>query len=180
MKHLTLLCLLGFVAWTSTAQQFMTRSGNVGFFSATPIENIEAHNHQMSGLLDASNGGFAFQVQMRGFHFEKALMEEHFNENYVESDTYPKATYQGTIEGWDNAWNDGETHQVVASGTFDIHGVKAPKDVEGSLRWNGEAWELSATFDLTLADHDVVIPAVVKDNIAPQIEVTVDATLDPR
>ena len=99
MKHLTLLCLLGFVAWTSTAQQFMTRSGNVGFFSATPIENIEAHNHQMSGLLDASNGGFAFQVQMRGFHFEKALMEEHFNENYVESDTYPKATYQGTIDG---------------------------------------------------------------------------------
>ena len=106
-------------------------------------------------------------------------MEEHFNENYVESDTYPKATYQGTIDGWDNAWNDGETHQVLASGTFDIHGVKAPQDVEGP-RWNGEAWELSATFDLTLADHDVVIPAVVKDNIAPQIEVTVDATLDPR
>ncbi|MDA1243164.1 MAG: YceI family protein, partial [Bacteroidetes bacterium] len=73
------------------AQQFMTRTGHVHFFSETPMENIEAENSQMSGLLDASNGGFAFQVQMRAFHFEKALMEEHFNENYVESEKYPKA-----------------------------------------------------------------------------------------
>ena len=78
------------------AQQFMTREGHVHFFSSTPIEDIEADNHQMSGLLDASNGSFAFQVQMRAFHFEKALMEEHFNESYVESDTHPKATFQGT------------------------------------------------------------------------------------
>ena len=78
---------------SALGQQFMTREGHVHFFSSTPIENIEADNHQMSGLLDAATGEFAFQVQMRGFHFEKALMEEHFNESYVESDKHPKRRF---------------------------------------------------------------------------------------
>lgn len=164
----------------ANAQQFMTRSGQVHFFSETSMENIEAENAQMSGLLDASNGGFAFQVQMRAFHFEKALMEEHFNENYVESEKYPKATFQGAIQGWDDAWKDGESHDVVATGSFDFHGVKQDRDIAGTLTWNGKGWDIETRFPVTLEDHKIEVPAVVKDNIAPVIDVDVKATLDPR
>ena len=164
----------------ANAQQYMTRSGQVHFFSETSMENIEAENAQMSGLLDASNGGFAFQVQMRAFHFEKALMEEHFNENYVESEKYPKATFQGTIQDWDDAWKDGESHDVVATGSFDFHGVKQDRDIAGTLTWNGKGWDIETRFPVTLEDHKIEVPAVVKDNIAPVIDVDVKATLDPR
>ena len=179
MKHL-LLALLTLIALQASAQQFMTRSGQVHFFSETSMENIEAENAQMSCLLDASNGGFAFQVQMRAFHFEKALMEEHFNENYVESEKYPKATFQGTIQDWDDAWKDGEPHDVVATGSFDFHGVKQDRDIAGTLTWNGKGWDIETRFPVTLEDHAIEVPAVVKDNIAPVIDVDVKATLDPR
>jgi hypothetical protein len=175
-----LFTLLAFSASLLNAQQFMTRAGQVHFFSETPMENIEAENSQMSGLLDASNGGFAFQVQMRAFHFEKALMEEHFNENYVESEKHPKATFQGSIRDWDAAWNDGEPHDVVATGSFDFHGVKQDRDIAGTLLWNGKAWEIETRFPVALKDHHIEVPAVVKDNIAPVIDVDVKATLDPR
>jgi len=179
MKYLFCI-LLASSACMLQAQQFMTRSGQVHFFSETSMENIEAENAQMSGLLDASNGGFAFQVQMRAFHFEKALMEEHFNENYVESEKYPKATFQGTIQGWDDAWKDGEAHDVVASGSFEFHGVKQDRDIAGTLTWNGKGWDIETRFPVALEDHKIEVPAVVKDNIAPVIDVDVKATLDPR
>ena len=179
MKHF-LCSLLAASTFMLQAQQFITRTGEVHFFSETPIENIEAINDQMSGLIDASNGGFAFQVQMRAFHFEKALMEEHFNENYVESEKYPKATFQGTIQGWDNAWKDGEPHDVVATGAFDFHGVKQNRDIAGTLTWNGQGWDLETRFPVALADHKIEVPSVVKDNIAPVIDVDMRAKLDPR
>ena len=97
---------------SALSQQFMTREGHVHFFSSTPIEDIEADNHQMSGLLDAATGEFAFQIQMRGFHFEKALMEEHFNESYVESDKHPKATFLGQIQDWSDALFDGTSQRL--------------------------------------------------------------------
>ena len=162
------------------AQQFMTREGHVHFFSSTPIEDIEADNHQMSGLLDASNGSFAFQVQMRAFHFEKALMEEHFNESYVESDTHPKATFQGKIQGWDSEWTDGQFHDVVAEGTLDFHGVQQARTVTGKLVWKDGGWALDAVMDIALNDHDIRVPAVVKDNISSVIAVDIHAQLSPR
>ena len=167
-------------ATDADAQQFMTREGHVHFFSSTPIENIEADNRQMSGLLDASTGDFAFQVQMRAFHFEKALMEEHFNESYVESETHPKATFQGRIASWENIPKDGQRHDVVAEGEFDIHGVTQPHRIEGTVQWVDGAWELQARFEVTLADHNIVIPTVVKENISPVIAIDVEAQLLPR
>ena len=162
------------------AQTFMTREGHAHFFSSTPIENIEADNHQLSGLLDASTGDFAFQVQMRSFHFEKALMEEHFNESYVESEKYPKASFQGNIESWENVKSNGESFDVIAIGDFDIHGIVKTHRIEGSMRYDKNIWYLSADFEVTLADHNIQIPAVVRDNISPVIAIDVDAQMMPR
>ena len=174
----TLVFLL--TASLASAQQFMTRSGNVHFFSATPIENIEADNDQMMGLFDESNGNFAFQVQMRAFHFEKALMEEHFNENYVESELYPKATFQGQFNNWSTDLKNGETHDVVATGTFEIHGVVDDRDISGTIKWSGSSWNIDASFPVELATHKIEVPAAVKSNIASVIDVDVKASLDPR
>ena len=179
LSPLLALLFVGF-APDAVAQQFMTREGHVHFFSSTPIEDIEAHNRQMSGLLDASTGDFAFQVQMRAFHFEKALMEEHFNESYVESEAFPKATFKGRIASWERIPNDGQRHDVVAEGEFDIHGVTQPHRIEGTVQWVDGVWKLQANFEVTLADHNIVIPAVVKDNISPVIAVDVEAQLLPR
>jgi hypothetical protein len=180
-RNTLLFVALNFCLGTSAlGQQFMTREGHVHFFSSTPIENIEADNHQMSGLLDAATGEFAFQIQMRGFHFEKALMEEHFNESYLESEKHPKATFLGQIQDWSDALSDGTSQKVVAKGTFNIHGVEQPADISGELRWTGESWVLGAQFEVSLEAHNIQIPAVVKDNISPVIAVDVHATLNPR
>ena len=159
-------------------QQFMTREGHVHFFSSTPIEDIEADNHQMSGLLDAATGEFAFQLQMRGFHFDKALMEEHFNESYVESEKHPKATFLGRLQSWDAELIDGQPQSVTAKGSFNIHGVEQLADIPGELRWTGEA--CFRPIEVALKAYDIEVPAVVKDNISPVIAVDVHATLNPR
>ena len=162
------------------AQTFMTREGHAHFFSSTSIENIEADNQQLSGLLDASTGDFAFQVQMRSFHFEKALMEEHFNESYVESEKYPKASFQGSIESWESVKPNGESFDVVAIGDFDIHGIAKTYRIEGRMKYDNSIWHLNADFEVTLADHNIQIPPVVRDNISPVIAIDVDAQMMPR
>jgi len=158
----------------------MTREGHVHFFSSTPIEDIEADNHQMRGCVDAATGELAGQIQRSGLHVEKAWMEEHFNESYVESDKHPKATFLGQIQDWSDALSDGTSRKVVAKGSFNIHGVEQPADISGELQWTGESWALSAQFDVSLEAHNILIPAVVKDNISPVIAVDVHATLNPR
>ena len=100
---------------SANAQQYLTREGQVRFFSTTPIEDIEAQNQQMTALLQA-DGAFAFRVPVLGFRFEKALMEEHFNENYLESHTYPNGSFEGSIDGFDGRLKGREAHDVVAQG----------------------------------------------------------------
>lgn len=157
----------------------MTREGNVRFFSTTPIEDIEAQNHQTTALLTA-DGAFAFRVPVLGFRFEKALMEEHFNENYLESHTYPNGSFEGSIDNFSDALKDGEPHDVLAKGILSIHGVEKEREIPSKVRWNGMGWMIESVFNVAPADHDINIPKVVRNKIAPTIEVTVDAHLIPR
>ena len=90
MKKIFLFGILLTFVFGSYAQKYMTRNGYIGFYSHTPIEDIQADNNQVASILDASNGELVFQVLLKSFRFEKKLMEEHFNENYVESDKYTK------------------------------------------------------------------------------------------
>lgn len=173
---LLLVCAMPFAL---SAQQYMTREGNVRFFSTTPIEDIEAENHQTTALLTA-DGAFAFRVPVLGFRFEKALMEEHFNENYLESHTYPNGSFEGNIDGFTDALKDGEPHDVLAKGILSIHGIEQEREIPSKVRWNGTGWNIESVFNVAPADHDIKIPKVVRNKIAPIIEVTVDAQLIPR
>ena len=90
MKHLFFLIFFLIIILSANAQKYMTKNGYIGFYSHTPLEDIKADNNQVAGVLDISTGEMVFQVLIKSFHFERALMEEHFNENYMESEKYPK------------------------------------------------------------------------------------------
>ena len=96
-KNLIMLFALVLTASVSFAQKFYTKTGKVSFYSKAPLEEIEGKNKTAMAVLDSKSGALQFAVQMKGFEFEKQLMQQHFNENYVESNKYPQAEFKGTI-----------------------------------------------------------------------------------
>src|SRR5690242_16719248 len=123
MKKIMLLLALTAIVSGANAQKYMTRTGKVTFFSSTPVENIEAVNNEAAAAVDAATGDVVFQVPIQSFKFEKSLMQEHFNENYMESDKFPKAVFKGNIgKGAVNFAKDGN-YPVTAKGKLTIHGV---------------------------------------------------------
>jgi polyisoprenoid-binding protein YceI len=162
------------------AQKFMTRIGRITFFSATPLENIEAFNNEAAAVLDGGTGDVAFQVPIKSFKFEKELMQEHFNENYMESDKYPKSEFKGKIAAPSavNYAKDG-TYNVKVSGKLTIHGVTKEVAVPGTILVKDGAVTLNAKFMVKPADYGIRIPSVVKGKIADQIAVTVNSMLKP-
>ncbi len=178
---LLLLPLALLLSQSSIAQdKFFTRTGHIWFFSSTPVEDIEAHSRQVSSILDVATGEIVYSLQMRSFEFEKALMEEHFNENYVESEKFPKATFKGKIKNFDEInLSETGTYEVVVAGDLTIHGVTNQIETDGTLKVNGEKIHGKSTFTLPVADYDIEIPKVVQDNIAKEIEINVDINYEP-
>lgn len=173
---LTLLILTGFSA---SAQKYFTKTGNVSFFSETPVENIEAFNRSASVVLDGSTGAVQVAVLIKGFLFEKALMQEHFNENYLESGKYPKAVFKGTLQNFDagKLKTDGR-YVFPLTGDIEIKGVSRPVTTDAVFNvFNGK---ITATSDFKVRpeDHGVKIPTVVRDKIANEMEVKVSVILE--
>ena len=163
---------------TVDAQQFATRDAHIAFLSETPIEDIRAESHEASAIFDAGTGQLAFQVPILSFHFPKALMEEHFNENYMESEQHPKASFRGTLNGLDPVAT--EVQEVTAKGTLEMHGVAVEREVTGTMVRTETGWSIEAAFSVPCTDHDIDIPKVVSENIAEVIDVTLSAILAPR
>lgn len=156
------------------AQKLSTREGYVRFFSEAPLENIEAINEQVSSVLDPSTGKFAFLVPIRGFTFEKALMQEHFNENYLESGKYPNATFKGKVTDLKklNLEKKGE-RELTFKGTMTIHGVEQPFEEPVKVIVEKDKMKLQSKFMLKVADYDISIPDGKSEKISQKIEVTV-------
>jgi polyisoprenoid-binding protein YceI len=181
--HLKILITLLFVAATtfSMAQsKYFTRNATISFFSSAPTEDIKAENFNATGVLDAESGAVEFSALMKSFNFKKALMQEHFNENYVESSVYPKAVFKGKIEDMSgvNLKKDGE-YPVTVSGDMTMHGVTQQVTTDGFLTVKDGKVGVSTEFIMKPADYDIEIPSVVRENIAKEIEVSVDAKLKP-
>jgi polyisoprenoid-binding protein YceI len=162
------------------AQKQFTRSANISFFSDTPMEKIEATNQQATSVVELEKNEMVFSVLMKSFEFEKALMQEHFNEKYVESDKFPKAQFKGTYKAEKaiDLKKDG-TYPVTVSGTMNMHGVDKEVKATGTFTVKGGKLSGKSEFNLKLADYNINIPGVVKDNIAEQVKITVDATYEP-
>jgi YceI-like domain len=162
------------------AQKYMTRTGKIIFDATTKSspEKISGKNNEVAGILDASNGQLVFQVLVKNFKFEKQLMEEHFNENYMESDKFPKSDFKGAISapGEVNYGKDG-TYNVTVSGKLTIHGVTKDVQVPGTVVVEGAKVKLAAKFGVKLADYNVAIPSLVADKVAKDASIVLDAEL---
>ncbi|MDP4222801.1 MAG: YceI family protein [Bacteroidota bacterium] len=179
-KYLLLLIILVSLLLPSYGQKYITRNGYIGFFSHTPIEDIKADNNQVASVLDASTGDLVFQVLVRSFHFVKTLMEEHFNENYMESDKIPKSTFSGKIVNIkDVNFSKPGNYDVTVEGDLMIHGVTKKITEKGSLEVATDGINASSKFILTPEDFNINIPSVVRNNIAKTIEVTVNIKYTP-
>lgn len=178
-KMITVLFLVGATV-VSYGQNHFTKTGHIWFFSSAPLEDIEAHNHQVTSILNKESGEMVFKVLMKGFQFEKALMQEHFNEKYVESDIYPEATFKGNITSIDAV--DFETkgsYEVSVEGNLSIHGVTQAVKTTGTIEVLEGKIAGKCTFKIAVADYNIKIPGAVKDNIAEQIDIHVDMLYEP-
>lgn len=162
----------------AAAQKYMTRTGQVYFYGSTPLESIEAYNHAVAAALDLSRGELIFQVPIRSFIFEKALMQEHFNENYMESDRFPRAEFKGKLTGSAKDYTKPGEYPVVVEGTMTIHGVRRSVKIPGTLKVEGDKIQALAEFELVPGDYGITIPKLVENKIARVIEVKVNTTLE--
>ena len=180
MRAYSILFILVFMTTVNAgAQKFITKTGHIKFYSASPLEKIEAHNRQVNSALDLATGGFVFKVLMKSFEFEKALMQEHFNENYVESDKYPSAAFVGKVTNIKdvNTEKDG-VYDANIEGKLTMHGITKDIREKGTFEMKQGKLIGKAKFNLAVADYNIKIPGTVSNNISKTIEVTVDITLD--
>lgn len=169
-----LVLLSSFTMQTANTNAYVCKTGKIHFFSDTPIEDIEATSTAAFAVLYTDNQKISAKVKMETFDFEKELMEEHFNENYMESEKYPYGILEGTIvEKVD--WTKDGTYNVTVRGSFEVHGVKQNRDIKGTVTIKGGVpVNAKAKFDVKLADHKIKIPKAVIMNIAEVISVDVD------
>lgn len=167
---LTILSCFFFVFAMQSQERYLTKSGKINFFSKAPMEDITADNNQVLSIIDASNGKMAIQILMKSFLFEKALMQEHFNENYVESDKYPKATFKGIILNFDTI--NATKSEATVKGALTIHGVTKETEIKANFKRTEETIDVDGSFIVNLDDFNIKIPAVVAKNIAKNIKVT--------
>lgn len=159
--------------------KFSTTSGVTRFSSETPLENINAENKKSQVILNTANGEIAIRMNMREFVFPNKLMQEHFNENYIESDKYPTATFSGKIDNAPDLSKSGQ-YDVSATGKFAVHGVTKERTLKGKLRIEGEKITLTSNFEVPLTDHKIEVPQVVFVKIAQVIQVKAEYVLTVR
>ena len=155
------------------AQKFIGKNGEISFFSEAPMEDIDAVNKKVSAVYDSKTNDLVFQLEIKDFVFPRSLMQEHFNENYLESDIFPKSIFTGKVIS-----QDGKI--AIVAGDLTIHGKTNKIKVEGILKQEKKAINISAEFIVKLEDYDIEIPTIVMYKIAEEIEVKVNIELKER
>ena len=181
MKTALLALILTVSAPSLQAQgRYFTRNGNVTFNSGTALEKIEGVNHKAASVLDAGSGQIEMNVLIKAFEFDRALMEDHFNENYMESEKYPKATFKGTIvNNKDITYGKNGPVTFQVKGDITIHGVTKPISVNATGEIKDNKIAVKSSFEVTLADFNIEIPGLVKDKIDKQAKIVMDVLYEP-
>ena len=157
------------------AQKYIGKNGKIVFFSEAPIEDISAINNNVSAVYDSNTGEIVFQLKIKDFIFPKKLMQEHFNENYLESDIYPTSVFQGkVVDPKPYVIKNGNTR---VKGALKIHGETNPIIVDGDLIRKEDIVNIKADFSIKLEDYNIDIPKIVIYNIAETIDINVDIKL---
>ncbi|MGC6430505.1 MAG: YceI family protein [Jejuia sp.] len=169
MHKFIFVIIIAFLSGQRTSEKMIARQGNVSFFSYTPVENIKAENNQVLSIVDLENNKIAVSILMNAFVFEKALMREHFNESYIESDIYPKATFEGEILDFDPNIEGVQTKMV--KGNFSMHGSEKELEIKVKIERLNGVFTISGSFEAEVQDYNIKIPPLLKGNIAKIINV---------
>lgn len=178
MRAISVLLIAGcaLMPWSLAAQDRMaTRTGHIEFHSATPLEDILAVNRRVASVYVPSTGAVEFSALIKAFEFKKAMMQEHFNENYMESGTFPKAVFKGRVSTalGDSVQLTG-THQVTVEGELSMHGVSRQITVQGTMTTAADGTiEAQSSFEVRPEDYGIEIPGVVREKIAKLVQVSV-------
>ena len=178
MKNTTILFFfLLHISFTGFAQsKLFTKNGIISFYSKAPIEDIEATNNKVLAIVDLEKNTIEFSVLIKGFEFEKGLMQDHFNDSYLESDKYPKAYFKGVFEesihGISSAGN--KTYTLTVTGNLSLHGVTQPLKTLGVVAVNNKLIKASSSFTIRLSDYKIKIPSLVASNISKEILIKVN------
>lgn len=178
MKNSIIILFVFLVASQVFSQEtYLTKEGYISFFSHSLAEDIKADNYQVLSVIDKKTGEIAIQLLMKSFMFKKALMQQHFNQSYVESYKYPKATFKGIIINFNEL--ESQNNTVEIKGILSIHGKEKEISTQAKVEVLKDQINLSGNFMVEVADFDINIPVVVRNNIAKTIKVTFDLQHKP-
>ena len=178
---ITFLACINCIACKTFGQEYFTKNGRISFFSKAPVENIKADNNQVISVLNTLTGAIGFSVLNIAFHFPKAMMEQHFNSDYMESDKFPSSTFRGMVTDISSVdiGKDG-TYKVNVNGILFIHGVSKNIAVPATIIVNGGKLSAVAIFKILLKDYNIKIPSIVVNNISENIEITVSCDYEKK
>lgn len=180
IRVLLVIMSMGLIPLAFGQGKFYTKTGSISFFSRTPLEDIDAHNRSVTCVLDTKTGNVQFSVLMKGFEFKKALMQEHFNEDYIESDKYPKAEFKGQI--LDNGsidYSKEGVQQVKVKGQLTIHGETNEVETDGTISVKEGKIFIASEFQVAIADYKISVAAFAKNKVAKTVTVKVSGALEP-
>ena len=182
MKKIKLLVLFSAVVYCNcSAQIHFTKNGKITFFSSALIEDIKADNNQVISVINMATRDIQFSLLNNAFHFKKALMEEHFNADYIESAKYQKSTFKGTFTNLNNInFNNDGSYNVTVSGNLNIHGITRLISVPGKITVSSGKISALSKFNIKLKDYNISIPPSVKNNIAETIELTISCQYEKK
>lgn len=170
-----MILLAWMMAFQAGQDTYVCKNARINLYSSAPIEDIEANSNSGVSVYNAATGELDFSVPIRSLHFPKALMEEHFNENYMESDKFPKATFKGKIQEHPDVSKDG-TYPITVTGDLQVHGGTQTRTITGNLKVSNGVVTMTSEFMVKCADHHIDIPQIVFHHIAESIRVRVSAT----
>ncbi len=176
-----LIYVIAFIAVipVAKAQMFSSTQSQVSFFSKTPVEDIKAESKDIKALINVKTNDVAFLIGNTSFQFENKLMQEHFNEKYMESEKYPMSTFKGKINERVDFTKDG-VYNVTVTGMLNIHGVEKVRTITGVITVSNGTIHIKSDFKVLVKDHNIEIPKLVLAKIAEEISVMVDANLSPK
>ncbi len=180
MKQIISILVLCVATFSFAQERYLTKTGTVQFEASVPsFEEVKAKNSNSTAILNTKNGEFAALVLVKGFRFKNALMEEHFNENYAESDKYPKATFKGTITGFDLNAIDNNPKEIIYNGDLTFHGkTKSLKNETLTIvKTSKNSILISGNFQVDVSDFDIKIPKIVSNKLSREVDVVFEFDL---
>jgi len=180
MKNIIII-LFTIVTSIGSAQKYITKTGLTEFkASVEAFESVEATNNSTTAVLNTTNGQFAALIFVKAFHFKVALMEEHFNENYMDSDKFSKATFKGKIVDFNNANFNNKEQEYTISGELTIKGITKTIKTTATLSNQNNIINLKTNFSVKPQDFDIKIPGIVREKIAKEINIHLNYQLDEK